>query len=78
VPKENDLRYRISRILIHQPSGGMQGQATDVRIHAEELIRIRELTSEILAKHTGQSMEQIELDVERDRYLSAVQAKNMV
>ena len=64
-----------SRILIHQPSGGMQGQATDVRIHAEELIRIRELTSEILAKHTGQSMVQIELDVERDRYLSAVQAK---
>lgn len=64
-----------SRILIHQPSGGMQGQATDVRIHAEELIRIRELTSEILAKHTGQSLKQIELDVERDRYLSAVQAK---
>ncbi len=64
-----------SRILIHQPSGGMQGQATDVRIHAEELIRIRELTSQILAKHTGQSLEQIELDVERDRYLGAVQAK---
>jgi len=64
-----------SRILIHQPSGGMQGQASDVRIHAEELIRIRELTSGILAKHTGQSMEQIELDVERDRYLSPVQAK---
>src|SRR5205809_2894304 len=64
-----------SRILIHQPSGGMQGQATDVRIHAEELIRIRELTSQILAKHTGQSLEQIELDVERDRYLSASQAK---
>ena len=64
-----------SRILIHQPSGGMQGQATDVRIHAEELIRIRELTSQILAKHTGQSMKQIELDVERDRYLGADQAK---
>jgi len=64
-----------SRILIHQPSGGMQGQATDVRIHAEELIRIRELTSEILAKHTGQDMETIERDVERDRYLSAIQAK---
>ena len=64
-----------SRILIHQPSGGMQGQATDVRIHAEELIRIRELTSQILAKHTGQDMEQIERDVERDRYLSAVGAK---
>jgi len=65
-----------SRILIHQPSGGMQGQATDVRIHAEELIRIRELTSEILAKHTGQDMATIERDVERDRYLSAVQAKD--
>jgi ATP-dependent Clp protease, protease subunit len=64
-----------SRILIHQPSGGMQGQATDVRIHAEELIRIRELTSQILAKHTGQSLDQIELDVERDRYLSATGAK---
>ena len=64
-----------SRILIHQPSGGMQGQATDVRIHAEELIRIRELTSEILARHTGQDLEQIERDVERDRYLSPVQAK---
>ena len=64
-----------SRILIHQPSGGMQGQATDVRIHAEELIRIRELTSQSLAKHTGQDMAQIELDVERDRYLSAIQAK---
>ncbi|HZI50052.1 MAG TPA: ATP-dependent Clp endopeptidase proteolytic subunit ClpP [Pyrinomonadaceae bacterium] len=64
-----------SRILIHQPSGGMQGQATDVRIHAEELIRIRELTSQILAKHTGQDLETIERDVERDRYLSAIQAK---
>jgi ATP-dependent Clp protease protease subunit len=64
-----------SRILIHQPSGGMQGQATDVRIHAEELIRIRELTSQILSKHTGQDIETIERDVERDRYLSAVQAK---
>jgi ATP-dependent Clp protease protease subunit len=64
-----------SRILIHQPSGGMQGQATDVRIHAEELIRIRELTSEIFATHTGQKIDTIERDVERDRYLSAVQAK---
>lgn len=64
-----------SRILIHQPSGGMQGQATDVRIHAEELIRIRELTSQILARHTGQDIETIERDVERDRYLSATQAK---
>lgn len=64
-----------SRILIHQPSGGAQGQATDVRIMAEEIIRMRELTSRILAEHTGQSFEQVEQDVERDRIMSPVQAK---
>ena len=64
-----------SRILIHQPSGGAQGQATDVRIMAEEIIRMRELTSRILAHHTGQSYDKIELDVERDRILSPIQAK---
>ena len=64
-----------SRILIHQPSGGAQGQATDVRIMAEEIIRMRELTSKLLAHHTGQSYEQIEKDVERDRILSPNQAK---
>ena len=65
-----------SRILIHQPSiSGIGGQATDIRIHAEEIMRMRELTSSILAKHTGQPMEQIERDVERDRWLSADQAR---
>ncbi|HZH35526.1 MAG TPA: ATP-dependent Clp endopeptidase proteolytic subunit ClpP [Pyrinomonadaceae bacterium] len=64
-----------SRILIHQPSGGVQGQATDVRIMAEEILRMREMTSRILAKHTGQNYEQIERDVERDRIMSAQQAK---
>ena len=64
-----------SRILIHQPSGGAEGQASDIRIMAEEIIRMRELTSNILAKHSGQSYEQIERDVERDRIMSAVQAK---
>jgi len=64
-----------SRILIHQPSGGAEGQATDIRIMAEEIIRMRELTSNILAKHSGQEYEQIERDVERDRIMSAVQAK---
>ena len=64
-----------SRILIHQPSGGTQGQATDIRIQAEEIIRMRELTSNILAKHSGQDYEQIERDVERDRIMSAMQAK---
>ncbi len=65
-----------SRILIHQPSiSGIGGQATDIRIHAEEIMRMRELTSGILAKHTGQPMEQIERDVERDRWLDADQAR---
>ncbi len=64
-----------SRILIHQPSGGASGQATDVRIMAEEIIRMREMTSRILAEHSGQSYEQVEQDVERDRIMSAEQAK---
>lgn len=64
-----------SRILIHQPSGGAQGQATDVRIMAEEILRMREMTSRIIANHTGQDFDQVELDVERDRILSPVQAK---
>lgn len=64
-----------SRILIHQPSGGAQGQATDVRIMAEEIIRMREMTSRIIAHHSGQSYEQVEKDVERDRIMSAHQAK---
>ncbi|MBX3243480.1 MAG: ATP-dependent Clp endopeptidase proteolytic subunit ClpP [Acidobacteria bacterium] len=65
-----------SRILIHQPSGGAQGQATDVRIMAEEILRMREMTSSIIAKHTGQSFDQVEKDVERDRILSPNQAKD--
>jgi ATP-dependent Clp protease protease subunit len=64
-----------SRILIHQPSGGAQGQATDVRIMAEEILRMRKLTSEIIAKHSGQSFDQVETDVERDRIMSPIQAK---
>lgn len=64
-----------SRILIHQPSGGAQGQATDVRIMAEEILRMREMTSRIIANHSGQSFDQVEKDVERDRILSPVQAK---
>jgi len=64
-----------SRILIHQPSGGASGQQTDIRIMAEEILRMRELTSRILAHHSGQPYEQVELDVERDRILSPIQAK---
>ena len=65
-----------SRILIHQPTGGSQGQATDIRIQAEEILRMRELTSQIIAKHTGQSYETVERDVERDKIMSAAQAKD--
>jgi ATP-dependent Clp protease protease subunit len=65
-----------SRILIHQPSvSGIGGQATDIRIQAEEILRMREVTSQILSKHTGQPYESIEKDVERDRIMSAMQAK---
>jgi ATP-dependent Clp protease protease subunit len=64
-----------SRILIHQPSGGSQGQATDIRIQAEEIIRMRELTSQLIAKHSGQSYDAVERDVERDKILSPMQAK---
>ncbi|HUR99028.1 MAG TPA: ATP-dependent Clp endopeptidase proteolytic subunit ClpP [Pyrinomonadaceae bacterium] len=64
-----------SRILIHQPSGGASGQATDVRIMAEEILRMREMTSRIIAEHSGQTFDQVEKDVERDRILSPQQAK---
>ena len=65
-----------SKVLIHQPwMGGLQGQATDIRIQAEEIIRMRELTSHIIAKHTGQSYDTVERDVERDKIMSAMQAK---
>ena len=65
-----------SRILIHQPSmGGLSGQATDIDIHAREILRIREITNNIMAKHTAQPLERIEHDVERDFIMNAVQAK---
>ena len=65
-----------SRILIHQPSmGGLQGQATDIDIHAREILRIREITNTLMAKSTGQPLAQIERDVERDFIMTAPQAK---
>ena len=65
-----------SRVLIHQPSmGGLSGQATDIDIHAREILRVRANINEILARHTGQLMEKIEHDVERDFWMSAQQAK---
>jgi ATP-dependent Clp protease protease subunit len=61
--------------LIHQPMGGFQGQATDVDIHAREILKMRERLNEILAKHTGQPLNQIQQDTERDYFLSGAQAK---
>ena len=64
-----------ARILIHQPLGGFQGQATDVDIQAREILRLREELNGIMAKHTGQSIERINQDTERDFYMSGQQAK---
>lgn len=63
-----------SRVMIHQPLGGFQGQATDIDIHAREILKIREQLNQILAKHTGQSVERIREDTERDRFLSPEEA----
>ena len=64
-----------ARILIHQPMGGTRGQATDIKIQAEEILRMREHLNGILSKHTGQPLERIANDTERDYYMSADQAK---
>ncbi len=71
-------RYALpnSRILIHQPSmGGLSGQATDIDIHAREILRMREITNQLLAKHTGQRLDKVEKDVERDFIMNAQQSK---
>ena len=66
-------RYALphSRIMVHQPSAGYQGQATDISIHAKEVLELKARLNDIMSKHTGQSVEQIEIDLERDRFMSA-------
>ena len=64
-----------ARVMIHQPLGGAQGQATEIEIHAREILRIRDEMNDIMAKHTGQPKEKIQIDTERDYYLTAVEAK---
>ena len=64
-----------ARTMIHQPSGGAQGQATDILIHAEEIIKIRQRLNEIMALHTGQPVETIAKETERDNFMSAEQSK---
>jgi len=63
-----------ARIMIHQPLGGFRGQATDIEIHAREILRLREEINRIMATHTGQDPDKIALDTERDRFLSAAEA----
>ena len=71
-------RYALphSRVMIHQPLGGMQGQATDINIHAKEILKVRETLNQILAKHTGQDIQKIREDTERDFFMSSEEAKN--
>ena len=64
-----------SKIMIHQVMGGAQGQASDVQIQAEEIIKVKQNLNEILAKHTGQTLKKIEGDTDRDRYMTALEAK---
>jgi len=64
-----------ARIMIHQPLGGYQGQATDIDIHAKEILRIKEELNEILAKHSGQKFKKVASDTERDNFMSAEEAK---
>ena len=65
-----------SRILIHQPLGGFQGQATDFEIHAKEILKSREKLNNIMSKHTGQTLEKVGSDTERDNFMSAEEAKD--
>lgn len=64
-----------SRIMIHQPMGGFQGQATDIEIHAREILRIKDILNRILAEHTGQPIEKIQADTDRDFFMSGEEAK---
>ena len=65
-----------SRVMIHQPLGGAQGQATEIEIHAREILRIRDEMNGIMAKHTGQTKKKIAQDTERDNYMTSHEAKN--
>ncbi len=72
-----DMRFALpnARIMVHQPSGGFQGQATDIEIHAKEILALRARLNEIYVKHTGQTLETIEETMERDRFLTPENAK---
>jgi len=72
-----DMRFALpnARIMLHQPSGGFQGQATDIMLHAQEILNLKKRLNEIYVKHTGQSLKKIEDALERDYFLTAESAK---
>ena len=65
-----------SRIMLHQPMGGFQGQATDIEIHAREILKVKDTLNKIIANHTGQSLEKIRMDTDRDFFMSGLEAKD--
>jgi len=75
---EKGMRYSLphSRIMIHQPSGGYHGQATDIEIHAKETIKLKKMLNELYVKHTGQKLSTIEQSMERDNFMDPEQAKS--
>ena len=74
---EKGMRFSLpnSRIMVHQPSGGYQGQATDIMIHAEETLKLKKRLNEIYVRHTGQDLETVEKALERDNFMSPEDAK---
>ncbi len=74
---EPGMRYALphARIMVHQPSGGAQGQATDIEIQAREILRVREKLNQIYVKHTGRSLKEVETALERDRFMDPLDAK---
>jgi ATP-dependent Clp protease, protease subunit len=72
----NGKRYALphSRIMVHQPSAGFSGQATDIEIHAKEVLELKRRLNDIMARHTGQSVQQVEQDLERDNFMSSAEA----
>jgi ATP-dependent Clp protease, protease subunit len=74
---EKGMRFSLpnASIMVHQPSGGYQGQATDIMIHAEQTLKIKKRLNEIYAQHSGQPIDVVEAALERDRYMSPVEAK---
>jgi len=75
---EKDMRFSLpnSRVMVHQPSGGFQGQATDISIHAREILELKDRLNNIYVKHTGQTLKKVEAALERDNFMTAEDAKD--